>query len=54
MKKTKSLFAAFAFWYTIGVFLSGYFNPMDWINFGKIVYLLFVSYTYTEATKNLD
>ena len=28
--------------YLIGVFLSGYFNPMMWMNIGKFIFLILV------------
>lgn len=52
MKSLKIFLASFGIFYVIGVFLSGCFNPMDWVNIGKVAYLLFSLTTYSEASKD--
>lgn len=52
MKKTKIFLLSLIIWYIIGVFISGYFNPMNWINIGKIIYLILVFAAYEKVLED--
>lgn len=38
----KNLLISLIFWYLIGAFIASTFNPLEWLNIGKIIYILFV------------
>lgn len=38
--------------YLIGVFLSGYFNPMMWMNIGKLIFLIFLYFMIDKFNKD--
>lgn len=38
-------------WYLIGAFIASTFNPLEWLNIGKIIYILFVCWGWDESDK---
>lgn len=42
----KNLLIPLIFWYLIGSFIASTFNPLEWLNIGKIIYILFVFWSW--------
>jgi len=42
----KNLLIPLIFWYLIGAFVASTFNPLEWLNIGKIIYILFVFWSW--------